>query len=108
MKYLVIIEQKGEGCDYTIGCGMAVQVVDIDDDATVDGQLAARMLDYYGDDDERQIASVRYMSLADVRTADLARFRTARDAAERAQAQTKIDAEEKALYERLRAKHGGC
>lgn len=26
-KYVAIVEQRGEGCDYTIGCGKAVSVV---------------------------------------------------------------------------------
>ena len=34
-KYLFIMEQHGEGCDYTIGCGMTTKVIEADsmDDA---------------------------------------------------------------------------
>lgn len=33
MKYGIFIEQEGEGCDYTIGCGMRFDVFDAPDDA---------------------------------------------------------------------------
>lgn len=32
-KYMVVRKQKGEGCDYMIGCGMDFEIVDVDSSA---------------------------------------------------------------------------
>ena len=31
MQYMVIYKQSGEGCDYTIGCGMKYEILEADD-----------------------------------------------------------------------------
>jgi hypothetical protein len=90
-RYLAIVNQRGEGCDYTIGCGTAVSVVM---EAETIEEATARVLaewppwSHYG---ERDIARVTIYEVAAVHdiapalTAEVERLKGEHKAAERAE-----------------------
>jgi hypothetical protein len=108
MKYLVIIKQRGEGCDYTIGCDTRVTELetDIPDFAAIDKQLAKQLLEDYGNLDD--IAHICYVPMSHVRDVDVRALQAAEHAVNAARKAAETEASERAAYERLRSKYGGC
>lgn len=47
-KYIIIREQEG-GCDYTIGCGIAYEVIGLSDNKSIDNYILEDIVDNYGD-----------------------------------------------------------
>lgn len=45
--YLAILIQAGQGCDYTIGCGMTVSFLNVPDPSQLQ-QKIRKLLEYYG------------------------------------------------------------
>ena len=66
-KYLLVIEQKGYGCDYTIGCGIVY------DEVVASGELEIfkYVEQHWGTDD---IEKVMYMPMNGVKELDLEEF----------------------------------
>lgn len=60
MKHLVILKQKGTGCDYTIGCGIATEIVDFDTEL----ELFNHINDEWGDCDDFEY--IKYVPLEQV------------------------------------------
>jgi hypothetical protein len=62
VKYIAVITQEGEGCDYTIGCGVSVEGLAATDEAAALAEVREWFLadeePRYGFDQECQIASV--------------------------------------------------
>lgn len=50
MKYYAYLKQKGEGCDYTIGCAQTLITFDAADDNDAKQKLAKRITEEYQDD----------------------------------------------------------
>lgn len=113
MKFIVIMKQNGEGCDYTIGCGMTyceveassyedakdkVLYEDIDEDDGYSGAL--------DDGSEQQLKEMLIVKVDDVHVADLQSekdvYMFAREAAKLKKAAEK----EMAKLAELRAKYG--
>lgn len=49
--YLIILKQNGEGCDYTIGCGMNIKFIDLEDNKSILDEVLKRFVndDFYVD-----------------------------------------------------------
>jgi hypothetical protein len=113
MRYLIAEQQEGEGCDYTIGCGMRFYFEDFD------GPLDEAVKHFttkiaYPDGEEEGLAIDGDNALAEVWIVpadgavalDLAAIREA-DKKMRAEAKKREkEASEKAEFERLRQKFG--
>jgi len=105
MKFILIMEQDGEGCDYTIGCGKQFETIEAD---TVEEAKAKvpEILDYYGclSCDEKELEKLILTS--NPIELPYEEWLQARQDKEAAEEQRAVDAKEKAEYERLKAKHG--
>ena len=116
MKFLAIFEQKGDGCDYTIGCGTrviefeasniaeALHQVGRLDDAAPDYSLG-----YFGAEEggESEMKRVRVVAAEDCRQLDLiAIYAERRCRAQHAQRDAQDEADRRE-YERLKQKYGG-
>lgn len=116
MKFLAIFEQKGDGCDYTIGCGTrviefeasniaeALHQVGRLDDAAPDCSLG-----YFGAEEggEREMKRVRVVPVEACHQLDLIAIYAEQ---RRLAGQVKRDAQDEAdrrEYERLKQKYGG-
>lgn len=55
MRYMVLMKQDGEGCDYSIGCGMTFEEFRADDDAKALDKVKTRLEDYGATDMEKVI-----------------------------------------------------
>ena len=105
-EYLVVFRQHG-GCDYTIGCGIAVQHVSADDLQGACAQVTEQLCDLEGTSDETASSIVEvdiYERSAGFSKLDPASWRAAR-ASKRAEAEkAQREDKERAEYERLRKK----
>jgi len=101
MKYLLVLQQSGEGCDYTIGCGMLYEIVNL---KTKDPAELLALLQTYADIEELEEALL--IPLTAVEKIDLAALcRMARDR-EIAEAEAEKEREERATLARLQTKYG--
>ncbi len=57
MRYYAYLKQKGEGCDYTIGCGNTLVTVDADNDEDARTKLGELIEEEYTG--ERELESVQ-------------------------------------------------
>ena len=111
MKFLAHIKQNG-GCDYTIGCGHAVKVLDAADATEATRMLLGDAEDGYGNprchgpNGDAPLKSITLYEIASVTNVDLAAHWRACEAQEAAQKKADDDAKELAEFERLRAKLG--
>lgn len=108
MKYGLIIKQRGQGCDYTIGCGEKFMVLRA---ATLEGARAEAKLivwDWLVDADKPSQPSLdfaRLLMIEEELPIDEG-FHEMRAAPQEAQLEA-IEAEERAEYKRLKKKYGG-
>jgi hypothetical protein len=51
MKYLVVFEQDGEGCDYTIGCGIYSEEIEAEDIGDLERMVHEIICDRHGSDE---------------------------------------------------------
>ncbi len=113
MRYLIAQKQHGEGCDYTIGCGMCFHFEDFD------GPLHEAVKHFtktiaYPEGEEEGLAIDGDNALAEVWVVpadaavalDLAAIRKADKAAREETRKREKEASEKAEFERLRQKFG--
>lgn len=119
-KYAVVIKQNGEGCDYTIGCGM--QTVELKSTTREEALREARMIvqgtpdgDYeYGfadtmliDYDHTTTSRIQYAKLVQIEEdLPVAQWHAELLAAHRRSQEESTEAKERAEYERLRNKFG--
>jgi hypothetical protein len=114
MKYFLVERQAGEGCDYTIGCGLRVTELSADSVEAATAAAVAR-IDGHPDDgsawqrDDCGVARAELLVVQDV--VDLAQLLNAsaaqRKAKEERDSDDKREASERAELERLKAKFGG-
>lgn len=106
MKYLVLIEGKGYGCDYTIGCNKEWIELNLSDDIEkAEEDAIDHILKYYGD--EERVESIKIVPYNFIIMADLQGYLNEMKFKEEAAAQAINDANEKAEYERLKKKFEG-
>lgn len=108
MKYKAYLKQKGEGCDYTIGC--ARTVIDLKansmEEATtkLEEILTESYIDYYHK--TSMIESAEIFEVNSVINFDIEAFDTKQKEIARQAAIAKKEAKERAEFERLRQKFG--
>lgn len=102
------MEQIDDGCDYTIGCGVRVDVWSAMDEADLMDALHAEIVKGEIDGTEQELESLRYVPLSAVRSFPLDAAREARRTVRARKAEQDQEARERALYESLQAKYGGC
>lgn len=118
MKYLVIAKQRGEGCDYSIGCGISVDDVEADSADAAAVQWLAENGDAPGNapnpndrirDDPMlfDLAWLRVVPAGEPLMFDLEPLRQQRRDEAKAMAEAKKAAADRAEYDRLRAKYEG-
>ena len=115
-QYLVCERMKGDGCDYTIGCGMNYKVVTVEGgkDETEDvRELQEKMAYPEGRDeycayegDEFEIEEALIVPYKDVHVIDVKAFADEIEAREREEELAKKEEADKAEYKRLKAKFG--
>ena len=104
-KYMAIYKQKGEGCDYTIGCGTRAEEFDaVDLTAAIVHARSAAFSDDGMDHDECEIDSIHVVAMDNVVTVDCDQARSDRDDLANASAAGARFFAERAEYERLRKK----
>ena len=66
MKFIIIIKQRGEGCDYTIGCGMTTKIIDAVDDVEAEEKVKEMFLkDYcYGLEYDKSLCDIESITIA--------------------------------------------
>jgi len=102
MKYLVLLEGVGEGCDYTIGCNKNWEEMDLSDDIKeAKTQAVKHVAEWYGSD---RVESVQLVPVASIETVDLQGYLDEQERKERQEEAAKKEAAEKAEYERLKEK----
>lgn len=104
-KYLLVMEQKGEGCDYTIGCGTRareIEAVDREDALRQARAIVTELAPAGGDVElERALLAEGPLELP------VEGWRRLAEAEQRARAAAEREAHERATYERLARKYGG-
>lgn len=103
-KYVLVMHQKGDGCDYTIGCGTRVEVFVAPGRAAAiaRGERLVAELSHH----EQTIESATIYMIDDTVTTclDVSLIRAKTLAMQDAE---QVEADERAEYARLRRKYGG-
>ena len=102
-KYVAIVEQRGEGCDYTIGCGKAVSVVM--EVASLEEATARVLAEWppwspYGERDIEQVTIYEVAAVHDITpalAAEVERLKAAHKAEQQAEKMRKIAALQKEI-----------
>lgn len=106
--YALYLEQEGEGCDYTIGCGRNLQHLRAStlEEAKVEAkEIVVGDADGYGGHfDESEVHRATLVSL--VSDLPVEKWYAEHAAAQKQRKQTDAEAKEKAELARLLAKHG--
>lgn len=113
MKYYLYEEQDG-GCDYTIGCGKRLRLIE---GATTMAEAIAKAIDrapnQWGDMEEMfdtegewRVSKAVILEVAEEHVIDIVAVGRSREAARRQEEQQAAQEKEKREYERLRAKFG--
>lgn len=114
--FVLVVNQKGEGCDYSIGCGMAAHIIvgaETIEDATKivnEGKVLADVDDEcfgytFDDDDDNCLGTAFIVQVAHV--FDVKKERANTERVKREIELAEKDAEERQVYERLKAKFEG-
>lgn len=114
MKFLAHIKQTATGCDYTIGCGHDVRIIDAENVDDAQRKILGRddlgdsygSLRLHGPAGEQRLKFITLYEIASVTNVDLAAHWRACEAREAAEKKVADDAKELAEFERLRAKLG--
>ena len=66
MRYVIILEQRGEGCDYTIGCGINYKTIEAKDFEEAQAKAKAYVIENYtyGCEYDRSLCDLEYMTIA--------------------------------------------
>lgn len=67
MKYVIILEQRGEGCDYTIGCGINFRVIEAESREKAEEEAKNYFLrNYaYGCEWDKNQSDIEFMTIAE-------------------------------------------
>ena len=105
VKYLVIYTQDGEGCDYSIGCGVLIEEIEAVDLDDAEQQIRVSLFDSGGmEHSECRMKSVLFVQANLLSTFDVARWREASEAADCQKEQHAIEQAERAEFARLKRK----
>jgi len=66
MRYVIILKQRGEGCDYTIGCGINFKIIEARDFAEAQVKARAYFIENYsyGCEYDRNLCDLEAMTIA--------------------------------------------
>ena len=109
MHFLIFYKGIGEGCDYTIGCNLAVEFAE----AATFEQLEERLIaDWtkYNDNIEQALEAYESITMYAIDASldiDLDRLRQLDRLARDNETAKENERKERALYEKLKAKYGG-
>lgn len=108
-RFIAYLEQQGEGCDYTIGCGVRlVELGGSTRDEAID-ELRRMIFDDgsgYGPDADYRLKSIAFYEVADADHIPIDRWYADYEAEQRRLALEHASAQERKLYEQLRRKYG--
>lgn len=107
MKYLICKKQIGEGCDYTIGCGMKFYFMDAEsvEDAVEKIVYPEGRDQYCSLDGENALCEILIIPEKHVTSVDVVSLKNEFDKNQAVLAEAKIEAEEKAELYRLQNKY---
>ena len=108
MKFLLVLTQEG-GCDYTIGCGVAVHIIEVKNREEILAQIFPWLAKHHGDPSDgyinEEIDSATLYQISDVIRLDLWQYHYDYQERLAKEAVTQIEAQEKAELERLKRKY---
>lgn len=102
-RYVLIFDQSGEGCDYTIHCGTATEEWVETEGLDPLVYVKARR-EYYG---HESVEKARLFEIAREIPVPLSEWEKAEERARRASEEAEAEAAERAEFERLQKKFGG-
>ena len=109
MKFLLVLEQEA-GCDYTIGCGIAVHVLEAKNMDEIVEQIFPRLAERYGDPTtgrfNKEIENATLYAISDIRELDLKQYHYDWKEQLAKKATISMAAQDRADYERLMRKYG--
>lgn len=103
-KYIAILGQEGEGCDHTIGCGLATYQFEAEIAVAVGNKLREIVRDNYNHDDTK-LKSLIYFEVASTFEVDLNLWYSKFEEEEKAMRKQIETREELAELERLKKKY---
>lgn len=113
-RFLAHFKQRGEGCDYTIGCAHALREIEAESIEAAIGALANDYMAVDGDHryplsdrHERELKSVVVYEVAQERPLPLVDLRNARAQREHEAKAASSEQHDRAEFERLQRKYGG-
>jgi len=106
MPYLLVMHQNG-GCDYTIGCGTKVVELKATNPKRAWNE-AVQIIDDHGglDPSDNRVDTASFFTIADEVRLDMTYLKHQRQMQRLKEVEAKAEAEERANYERLKAKFG--
>jgi hypothetical protein len=109
MKYMIVKQQNGEGCDYTIGCGISVEIIEAGSIQEAEAIALypngeGSKADIFEDCDGNYIKSIRIFKVSDCHEVDVEGLRKAGFSNQKKEAEEAAKASELAEFERLRQK----
>ena len=108
MKTFLVVRKQSVGCDYTIGCGVSLELRSAKAIDALLAEAAASPAEWgIMDECEHELSGITIHEVADTRVVPLDRIRKREREAEGARAAAQQNAAERAEYERLHSKYGG-
>lgn len=108
MKFLLVLEQPG-GCDYTIGCGTAIKIIEAKSEAEVMENIFPYLAKNYGDPSDgyidEAIEEATLYRVAGTIKVDLEKYRMEYQRQIAKETRQKTEARERAELERLKRKY---
>lgn len=109
MKYIILKKQNGDGCDYTIGCGMRYDIVEaesIEDCIEMVAYPEGRDGNYAFKDDNESIIEAWIILFEHAQKIDIDRLAEENDEREEEADALEHEKKERNEYERLKNKYG--
>lgn len=104
MKYVAILKQASEGCDYTIGCG--INVIEYDSSTTMEAALALKeLIKTNYSNPENRLKEVKLLEAPRLFEVDLQRWYNEIDTEEKKRMEDETRKKELAELERLKKKY---
>ena len=105
MSYIAWIRQRGEGCDYTIGCGHNLYELKAETQEEAFAAVEAMMAETVCFDHAEQYEAITIYEVVDIYEVNVDALYKKEEARLATLAAQDIEQKEKALYERLRGKY---
>lgn len=106
MKFAVHVRQAADGCDYSIGCGVAVSIIDAASPEAVLALVTEEWRPLLDPDREQEISTIDIYEVVGRQQVDIAAVHAEIRAAKAAARAAASEQAERAEYERLSRKFG--